>query len=271
MPLARLFFNPGIDKQNTEYGAEGGWIDGDYIRFRYGLPEKIGGWRDFNLISNALVGQISDILTWNALDSSPYLAVGTTRKLYVYNGGTFFDITPIRLTTGVGDVTFAATTGSNVLTVTDNNHGAIVGDFVTFSGAVSLGGAITAAILNSEYEIRTVVNTNTYTIQAPVNANSSDSGNGGASVVGRYQINVGSDVSVFDFCVDGRRPKAFPPAAPNGSQSPQSVLKCWHCAATPATSPSRQPPWRSGLRPKSAVDKTGQIPLRRWQPARNSG
>ncbi len=199
MAYFRLALKPGIDKQNTEYGAEGGWIDGDYIRFRYGLPEKIGGWRDFNLISNALVGQISDILTWNALDSSPYLAVGTTRKLYVYNGGTFFDITPIRLTTGVGDVTFAATTGSNVLTVTDNNHGAIVGDFVTFSGAVSLGGAITAAILNSEYEIRTVVNTNTYTIQAPVNANSSDSGNGGASVVGRYQINVGSDISVFDF------------------------------------------------------------------------
>ena len=199
MAYFRLALKPGIDKQNTEYGAEGGWIDGDYIRFRYGLPEKIGGWRDFNLISNALVGQISDILTWNALDGSPYLAVGTTRKLYVYNGGTFFDITPIRLTTGVGDVTFAATTGSNVLTVTDNNHGAIVGDFVTFSGAVSLGGAITAAILNSEYEIRTVVNTNTYTIQAPVNANSSDSGNGGASVVGRYQINVGSDISVFDF------------------------------------------------------------------------
>ena len=199
MAYLRLALKPGIDKQNTEYGAEGGWIDGDYIRFRYGLPEKMGGWTSFNGNLTALVGQISDIKTWNALDGSPYLAVGTTRKLYVYNGGQYFDITPIRATTGAGDVTFAATTGSNILTVTDTNHGAIVGDFVKFSGAVSLGGVITAAILNSEYEILNVVNANSYTIQAPVNANSSDSGNGGGAVVGQYQINVGTDVSVFDF------------------------------------------------------------------------
>ncbi len=199
MAYFRLALRPGIDKQNTEYGAEGGWIDGDYIRFRYGLPEKLGGWTNFNLVANALVGQISDILTWNALDGSPYLAVGTTRKLYVYNGGQFFDITPLRATTSAGDVTFAATDGSDVITVTDTGHSANVGDFVTFSGAVSLGGVITAAILNSEYEILTVVDSDNYTIQAPVNANSSDSGDGGASVVGAYQIHVGSDVSVFDF------------------------------------------------------------------------
>jgi len=199
MAYFRLALKPGIDKQNTEYGAEGGWIDGDYIRFRYGLPEKLGGWTSFNGNLTALVGQITDIQTWNALDGSPYLAVGTTRKLYVYNGGQYFDITPIRATTGAGDVTFAATTGSNILTVTDTGHGAIVGDFVRFSGAVSLGGVITAGILNAEYEILNVVDSDTYTIQAPVAANVSDSGDGGASVVGTYQINVGADVSVFDF------------------------------------------------------------------------
>ena len=199
MAYFRLALKPGIDKQNTEYGAEGGWIDGDYVRFRYGLPEKLGGWTSFNGNLTALVGQITDIQTWNALDGSPYLAVGTTRKLYVYNGGQYFDITPIRATTGAGDVTFAATTGSNILTVTDTGHGAIVGDFVRFSGAVSLGGVITAGILNAEYEILNVVDSDTYTIQAPVAANVSDSGDGGASVVGTYQINVGADVSVFDF------------------------------------------------------------------------
>jgi hypothetical protein len=199
MAYLRLALNPGIDKQNTEYGAEGGWIDADYVRFRYGLPEKLGGWTAFNGALMGLVGQITEIKTWNALDGSPYLAVGTTRKLYVYNGGQYFDITPLRATTGAGDVTFAASTGSNILTVTDVGHGAIVGDFVTFSGAVSLGGVITAGILNAEYEILNVVSTSSYTIRAPVAANVSDSGNGGAAVVGAYQINVGSNVSIFDF------------------------------------------------------------------------
>ena len=199
MAYFRLTLKPGIDKQNTEYGAEGGWIDCDYVRFRYGLPEKTGGWTNFNGSATALVGQISDILTWNSLDGSPYLAVGTTRKLYVFNAGQYYDITPLRATTAAGDVTFAATNGSATLTVTDTNHGANVGDFVTFSGAVTLGGNITAAVLNQEFEIQTVINANSYTITAGETANGSDSGDGGAAVVGKYQIHVGSEVSVFDY------------------------------------------------------------------------
>ena len=199
MAYFRLTLKPGIDKQNTEYGAEGGWIDCDYVRFRYGLPEKTGGWTNFNGSATALVGQISDILTWNSLDGSPYLAVGTTRKLYVFNAGQYYDITPLRATTAAGDVTFAATNGSATLTVTDTNHGANVGDFVTFSGAVTLGGNITAAVLNQEFEIQTVINANSYTITAGATANGSDSGDGGAAVVGKYQIHVGSEVSVFDY------------------------------------------------------------------------
>ena len=201
MPLARLFLKPGIDKQNTEYGAEGGWIDGDYIRFRYGLPEKLGGWTKFANNSSYLVGLISEIFTWNALDGSPYMAVGTTRKLYVFFGGTWADITPIRSTTTAGDVTFAASNGSNIITVSDTGHGATEGDFVTFSGvdASGLGGAITQAILQSEFEITEIINANSYTITAPVAANASDSGDGGAAVVAAYQINVGTDVSYFDY------------------------------------------------------------------------
>ena len=201
MPLTRLFLKPGIDKQNTEYGAEGGWIEGDFIRFRYGLPEKLGGWTLFNNADSYLVGLVSDIITWNALDASPYAAVGTTRKLYVFFGGFWTDITPIRLTTSAGDVTFAASTGSTTITVSDTAHGAIQGDFVTFSGvdASGLGGAITQAILQSEFEITSIIDTDSYTITSPVAANGSDLGDGGAAVVGAYQINIGSDVSFFDF------------------------------------------------------------------------
>lgn len=199
MSLLRLALKPGIDKQNTEYGAEGGWVDCDNVRFRYGLPEKIGGWAIFGGQTAYLVGAASDIFTWQSLNGVPYLAVGTTKKLYLYSGGVWSDITPVRLTTAAGEVTFSATSGSNVITVTDTSHGASQGDFVTFSGASSLGGTITASILNSQYEIKTIVSASSYTIQAPVNANSSDSGSGGASVVGKYQISVGTDVSFFDY------------------------------------------------------------------------
>ena len=199
MAYFKLALTPGIDKQNTEYGAEGGWIDGDNVRFRYGLPEKIGGWEEFTTLTQYLVGMSSEIFTWNSLAGIPYAITGTDRKLYVLTGGIWSDITPIRQTTGVGDVTFAASTGSPILTVADTSHGAIQGDFVKFSGAVTLGGNITAAILNSEYEITSIVNANSYTVTAPVNATAGDVGNGGGSVVGAYQISIGTDVNYFDF------------------------------------------------------------------------
>ena len=199
MAYFRLALKPGIDKQNTEYGAEGGWIDGDYIRFRYGLPEKLGGWTSFAQQTTYLVGVITDIITWNSLSGAPYLMVGTNKKLYEFQGGLWVDITPIRETTAPGAVTFAATNGSNIVTVTDTAHGASAGDFVTFSGAVSLGGNVTAAYLNAEFEIKNIVSSSTYTIQVGVTANSSDSGNGGASVVGTYQVNPGNVVGYFDY------------------------------------------------------------------------
>lgn len=199
MPLLRLALKPGIDKQNTEYGAEGGWTDCDYVRFRYGLPEKVGGWTNFESTPSTLIGQVSHSKSWTSLAGVPYMVVGTTKKLYVYSGGFWSDITPLRATTAAGDVTFSATNGSSVITVTDTSHGALVGDFVTFSGASSLGGNITASILNSEYQITEILTANTYTITAPVNATASDSGNGGVSVVGTYQISVGQDVTFFDF------------------------------------------------------------------------
>ena len=194
MPLTKLQFRPGINQEITSYSNEGGWRDCDKIRFRFGYPEKLGGWE--KLSSSTYLGSARALHNWIALDGSNYLGIGTHLKYYIEEGGAFNDITPIRETTSAGDVTFAATNGSTTITVTDASHGAVENDFVTFSGAASLGGNITAAILNIEYQIVSIINANSYTITASVAANSSDSGNGGSSTVGAYQINVGLDSTV---------------------------------------------------------------------------
>ena len=194
MPLTKLQFKPGINQEVTSYSNEGGWRDCDKIRFRFGYPEKLGGWEKFS--SSTYLGSARALHNWIALDGSNYLGIGTHLKYYIEEGGGFNDITPIRETTSAGDVTFAATNGSTTITVTDTGHGAVENDFVTFSGAASLGGNITAAILNIEYQVVSIINANSYTITASVAANSSDTGNGGSSTVGAYQINVGLDSTV---------------------------------------------------------------------------
>ena len=194
MPMKTLKFKPGIVKDITSYANEGGYVDGDKIRFRFGFPEKIGGWVKFS--SSSYEGTARRLHNWVALDGSDFLGVGSHLKYYIEEGQNFNDITPIRSTTSAGDVTFAATNGSTTITVTDQAHGAIAGDFVTFSDAASLGGNITADVLNIEYQIQTFINSNTYTITSAVAANSSDSGNGGGSTVGTYQINTGLDNTV---------------------------------------------------------------------------
>ena len=200
MPLQKFIFNPGINKEGTDYTAEGGWFDGNLVRFRKGLPEKIGGWQKY--IQTSYEGTGRKLHGWVDLDGTKLLGLGTRFKLYIQEGTSYNDITPIRSTTGAGDVTFSATDGSSTLTVTDTAHGANEGDFVTFSDATSLGGNITAAVLNQEYQIATVPSTSTFTITAKdtsgatVTANSSDSGNGGSSTVGTYQITTGLDVFV---------------------------------------------------------------------------
>jgi len=279
MPLAKLQFRPGVNRETTSYTNEGGWFDVDKVRFRFGLPEKIGGW--LKTSPTYFLGTCRALHPWVALDGSRFLGVGTHIKYYINQGGGYNDITPIREVTAAGGVTFqaaATTLSANVavddttisltsatnfptaggqikinneiityaavssndlvgcvrgqngttpaahsssddvecatLTVTDTNHGALDNDFVTFSGAVSLGGNITAAVLNQEYQITAVVSTNVYQIEARtvssiasittttgldptyVFATSSDSGGGGASVVGTYQINTGLDTTI---------------------------------------------------------------------------
>ena len=278
MPLTKLQFRPGINRETTSYSNEGGWFDMDKVRFRFGYPEKIGGWEKSS--STYFLGTCRALHPWVALSGERYLGVGTHLKYYINEGGGYNDITPIRVTTSAGDVTFSAsanTLGANVaigdtnitltsssgfpesgrikinseiityaaisgnilqgclrgqsstteaahtsgdavlcatLIVTDADHGVLENDFVTYSGATTLGGNITAAILNQEYQVVSKVNANSYLIEAReeaslpsittttgytptyVFASTSDSGNGGSSVVGAYQINTGLDTTI---------------------------------------------------------------------------
>jgi hypothetical protein len=200
MPLTKLTFQPGINKEMTDLMDKGGWADGNLVRFRKGLPEKIGGWTKNT--SNTFLGACRALLAWVSLSSTRFLGLGTNLKYYVKEGSNFDDITPIRSTTGAGDVTFSAVDGDATITVSDTAHGAVGNDFVTYSGAVSLGGNITATVLNQEYQIATIIDVDSYTIEAKdtdgstVTANASDTGNGGSSTVGAYQINTGLNVYV---------------------------------------------------------------------------
>ena len=201
MTLQKAIFKPGINREGTDYDNEGGWFDCNLVRFRKGRPEKFGGWAKDN--NNTFLGTCRALHPWIALAGTKYLGLGTTWKYYIEEGSSFNDVTPIRSTTSAGDVTFAKVgNGDATITVSDTAHGAVQNDFVTFSGAASLGGNITATVLNQEYQVATIVNANSYTIEAKdtsgaeVTANSSDSGNGGGSTVGTYQLNVGLDVYV---------------------------------------------------------------------------
>jgi|TARA_R100000544_G_scaffold33530_1_gene20046 hypothetical protein len=200
MALTKLILNPGINKESTDLVDKGGWVDGNLIRFRKGLPEKIGGWSKSTTENYEGTGRA--LTAWVALDGTRYLGLGTTYKYYVTTGDILNDVTPIRVTTGNNEISFAATNGSSTLVVTDTAHGAAVNDFVTYSGCATLGGLVTAAVLNQEYQIIGITSANVYTITAKdtsgdtVTANASDSGNGQGTTVGAYQINVGLDVYV---------------------------------------------------------------------------
>ena len=225
MPLQKLQFRPGVNREGTTLSNEGGWFDCDKIRFRSGYPEKIGGWQvDGGAIyptaptgtfasggtsTSATVpsgtgtywGITKSMWNWINLTGYNLLSLGTNYKFYIQNsnGGAFNDVTPIRTnSTTLGTaVTFAATAGSPTITVTNAGNGAQVGDFVIFTGAATLGGAITATVLNREYQIQSIPSVNTYTITASVNATSGDSGSGGGSTVANYQLTGGNTTFTY--------------------------------------------------------------------------
>ena len=191
MPLNKLQFRPGIDKQNTEYGAEGRWIDSDNVRFHYGLPQKVGGWQ--KLVDDTLIGVARDIHAWTDLSGVRYTAIGTDRKFYIYTEGTIGDVTPIRKTTSSISNPFT-TNGTNNVTVTDTGHNAAVGDFVVFDSFSAIDGLD----MNAEFEITSITNSNSYVVTQTSNASGSTSGGGGTGNI-NYQISIGTDASVYGY------------------------------------------------------------------------
>jgi hypothetical protein len=193
MPLQKLQFRPGVNREGTTLANEGGWFDCDKVRFRSGYPEKIGGWAALSY--NTFLGVCRSLWNWVTLRGFNLAGVGTNLKFYIESGGAYYDITPIRANT-TNTTTFAATNGSTTITVTDTGISSLqAGDFVTFSSAVSLGGNITAAILNSEFQIQSVLSGTSYTITSSVAANASDSNNGGSATDAAYQISVGPAIN----------------------------------------------------------------------------
>ena len=145
MALQKLLFRPGVNRDSTNYNNEGGWYECDKIRFVSGSAEKIGGWAKYTF--EELIGVCRQIFGWVTSFQDNLLALGTNQKVYIEAGGNLFDITPIRDTTGAGDVTFTAANGSSIITIADTGHGAQEGDFVTFSDALTLSGSITAGTI----------------------------------------------------------------------------------------------------------------------------
>lgn len=198
MPLKKLQLKPGVNREGTRYSTEGGWFSCDKIRFRSGQPEKIGGWAQ--VANSQFLGICRSLWAWSSLGGAKYVGLGTNLKYYIAlaGGGIYNDVTPIRASVTINNNPFALT-ASPTVTVTDTAHGCITGDFVTFSGAVDIGGVgtnVTAAVLNQEYQV-TVIDANTYTITLSVTPNATaiaGSPGGGAAVVAAYQINVGDEI-----------------------------------------------------------------------------
>jgi hypothetical protein len=206
MTMQKLQFKPGVNRDQGNYTNEGGWFACDKIRFRSGQPQKIGGW--LKIVPQVLVGTCRQMFTWISSFSDNFMAVGTNKKLYLNAGSNIYDITPVQHTSttlGAAPGPFTATSGSAIITVsyaTDTAYTPEVGNYVTFSGAVSLGGNITAAVLNASlgYEILSVDGTGfTYTIQVSATANASDTSKGGATVTAKYDIDIGPLINIYGY------------------------------------------------------------------------
>ena len=177
MPIKKIGIQSGVTRENTRYTSEGKWYESDKVRFRKGTPEKLGGWARYSVYT--FLGICRSLWAWVTLTGLTLIGVGTHLKFYINKGGVYYDVTPIRKVvrpmlglTGTGNP-FTATTGSATITVYDTAHGCNSNDFVTFSGAVGLGGNITAATLNREYQVN-VVTANLYTFTAVATANGTD-------------------------------------------------------------------------------------------------
>ena len=192
MALAKAQFTPGIDKQTSTYGAEGRWIDATNVRFRTGLPEKIGGWE--KVVNSNICGVVRGIRAWVSNAGVRFVALGTDRKLYIYSEGVFFDITPLRRDNLGLTNPFTTTSGSPTVSVADNSHGFVVGDFVIFKNFSAVGGLD----MNNQFEVTAITNSNVFTVTHTSNATGSVSGGGGSGNLDAL-LSIGTNVSTFGF------------------------------------------------------------------------
>ena len=187
--LQKLNFKPGFNKMVTDSGAESQWVDGDFVRFRYGLPEKIGGWNQLSVAGETLPGVARAQHTWTSLAGERYAAIGTSQGLFLYYGEQFFDITP--LDTAITGCTLTTVNGSNVLQVNKGSHGLEVGRYVTLSGVTVTGASdFTPSELQKAYEILTVPTIDKFTVQAVRAEGGSGMTAAGAATVNPY-VSVG--------------------------------------------------------------------------------
>jgi hypothetical protein len=194
MPINKLQFRPGIDKQNTQYGAEGGWVDCDNVRFRYGVPEKIGGWEP--AVGTNLIGAARDIHTYTDLAGDSLAIIGTNRKLYTYYDNNFYDITPLSTTI---PAVFTFTSATTIVNVLATSSGAIAGDFVTFSGVSGVSVVnITNTNMSQEFEIQNIIDSNNFTVDVATIGTPGIVTTSGTASSAAFQINIGSDITVID-------------------------------------------------------------------------
>ena len=190
MPLSKLQFKPGINREGTNYSNEGGWFDGDKIRFKSGYVERIGGWQ--KVATTTFDGTCRNMLNFVTLASENFLFMGTHEKAYLEDGGTYYDITPLRTTLSLGSNPITTgTAGSGIVTVTATSHGSKAGGYVTLAGATTVDG-ITAAQINQNFEILTVAaDGNSFTVNTGGAASSGSTAGGGGSITAAMEIDVG--------------------------------------------------------------------------------
>jgi hypothetical protein len=192
MPFQKLQFKPGVNRDQTNYTNEGGWNECDKIRFRSGFPEKIGGW--VKTTPEFMLGVCRQLFGWITSFNDNFLACGTNKKVYIEVAGQFYDITPLRdvnptFTTPTTDNCFSTTSGSSIVTVAITGSVAVAGNYVSFTGANSIG-TITAALLNTNHEIQTAINADAFTIDVGTAANTTGA-DGGTTINAAFEIDVG--------------------------------------------------------------------------------
>ena len=224
MPLNKIQFNPGINKEITKYSNEAGWNDCDKVRFRQGYPEKIGGWTRHG--TNTFTGVCRSLHQWFSLGFVRYTGLGTNVKFMIEEGQTYYDVTPIRLTATLGSNPITTANTSTSVTVAHTAHGATLGSYVTLSGVSGTTNNVPASDLNKEHVITEIVNDNSYKVVVATTANGDGAG-GGSSVVAAYQINVGPD---FQIPTQGWESSTFGSDEWNGSSGGTEELRVWNQA-----------------------------------------